>query len=88
LRNQKKRRNKDEARLEKIHNSNRIYGVLLENKKSYDDFVNYFNFLKITGLGEDLAWEIVSNPKDLKKLIYLKDKGCSDIEIAAEFMKL
>ena len=42
----------------------------------------------MTGLGEELAWEIVSNPKNLQKLIYLKDKGGSDIEIAAEFMKI
>ncbi len=85
---EKKQQKSEEIRLQKLFERNQIRNVLKQYQKNYEDFTNYFHLLKMTGLGEELAWEIISNPKDLQKLIYLKDKGLSDIEIAAEFMKL
>jgi len=84
----KRKQKTEEIRLPRLFERNQIRNVLKQYHKSYDDFVDYFRLLKMTGLGEELAWEIISNPKDLQKLIYLKDKGSSNIEIAAEFMKL
>ena len=83
-----RRQQEEEFRLHKLFERNQIRNVLKQYQKNYEDFVGYFHLLKMTGLGEELAWEIISNPKDLQKIIYLKDKGLSDIEIAAEFMKL
>ena len=82
------RRSNDETerRLTQIAHKRGISRVLDENGVAVEDLKDHFDFLMRIGLGE-LAWEIVSSPKDLKLLLQLRQQGLPPLEIASRLMR-
>ena len=64
-----------------------IQAVLQENKKTIEYLEESNSFLLRGGLAEDLAEEIISKPDSLIKLIEMRDKDRSAIEVCAIFRK-
>lgn len=83
-----KRRKNEENKLRRIYDRKQIKIILQKNNRDYNDFVEFYRLLNITGLGEELAWEIISDPKKLQRLISLKNDGATITEISSEFMRL
>jgi hypothetical protein len=75
-----------ERRLAQIARKRGIAEVLDENGLTAEGLKDHFDFLMRIGLGE-LAWEIVSSPKDLKLLLQLRQQELPPLEIASRLMQ-
>ncbi len=63
-----------------------IASVLHKNAMGPDALDEQVGFLFKAGFG-DLAWEVVSSPRDLQRLIDLRQQGLSEIEIFSELTR-
>jgi hypothetical protein len=72
------------ARLRAIARFPWIADVLQQLSVSEKEYQEIFESLWVS-VPHDLAWEIVSSPKDLRELIFMKKQGKSDQEIRVYF---
>jgi len=75
---------KRRQRLSTLASKSAISSVLQRHNVSFDEYEKLFDSLWSSAL-HDLAWEIVSVPKDLDSLIQMKRQGSSDAEIWSHF---
>lgn len=71
-------------RLSALSSEPAISSVLQRHNVSFEEYEKLFDSLWSSAL-HDLAWEIVSVPKDLDSLIQMKRQGSSDAEIWSHF---
>lgn len=74
----------NEKRLKKLAQSSDINFVLSKQGFSFSMFYDVLKKLRASAL-HDLAWEIVSSPKELDEYIEMKNSGKSDADIWSHF---
>jgi hypothetical protein len=82
-----RRAERDERRLAAIAAKPAIARVLAERGLTPADLAEAYRFLARSGLGE-LSWELVSNPKDLVRVLEVKELGLKDVEVFARLTKV
>lgn len=80
------RHEETDRRITQIAQKSGIAKILNENVMTAEDLKEQFHFLMRIGLG-DLAWEVISTPKDLKLLLDLRRQQLSPLEIASRLMQ-
>jgi hypothetical protein len=80
------RSERTERRLEAIAQRPAIAALLLKNQLTSKELQAQYWFLMGGGLG-DLAWEIVSSPADLQRLLNLRREGVPALQIMLELQR-
>lgn len=75
---------KNRNKLLRISNKPTIAFILYKNNISFDEYYRMFESLLTSGLA-DIAWEIVSEPKDLEDLICLIRDGVDQVTLSSHF---
>ena len=78
---------KDEDKLQRYYNKPEINNTLNKYNKSFDDYVELYQLLKVSSVGSEVAFDIVSSPKDLHKYYNMKEQGHSHMDIISYIIR-
>ena len=74
-------------KLESLYHDAEVAAVLSKHGLLLQDYVELYETIGLYGL-QDLAWEIISSPDDLERLIAMQKSGRSPVQISSAFRQL